>query len=123
MPQLPGPRRGQEFTQNGGTAGTSTEAEAGGRAWREGVTERPKKRHVEKGSDSPHEGRRKEPKRKGEAEEGRRKEPNTAETNSRLKEPKKDLGHGSSVKRIKDPPKEPRVVVGVGLEQGTESRR
>lgn len=68
MPQLPGPRRGQEFTQNGGTAGTSTEAEAGGRAWREGVAERPRKRHVEKGRDSPPEGRRKEPKRKGEAE-------------------------------------------------------
>lgn len=89
MPQLPGPRRGQEFTQNGGTAGTSTEAEAGGRAW----WERPKKRHVEKGRDSPPEGRRKEPKRKGEAGERRRKEPNTAETNSRLKEPKEDLGH------------------------------
>lgn len=87
MPQLPGPRRGQELTQNGGTAGTSTEAEAGGRAWREGVTvtERPKKRHVEKGRDSPPEGRRKEPKRKGEAEKRRRKEPNTAENNSRLK--------------------------------------
>lgn len=48
---------------------------------------------MEKGSGSPHEGRRKEPKRKGEAEEGSRKEPNTAETNSRRKEPKEDLGH------------------------------
>lgn len=82
MPQLPGPRRGQEFTQNGGTAGTSTEAEAGGRAWREGVTERPKKRHVERSRASPPERRRKEPKRKGEAEE-RRKEPNAAEKNPR----------------------------------------
>lgn len=85
MPQLPGPRRGQEFTQNGGTAGTRTEAEAGGRAWREGVAERPRKRHVEKGRDSPPEGRRKEPKRKGEAEGRRRKEPNTAENHLRLK--------------------------------------
>lgn len=84
MPQLPGPRRGQEFTQNGGTAGTSTEAEAGGRAWREGATERPKKCHVEKGRGSPPEGRRKEPKRKGEAEERTRKEPNAAEKDWRL---------------------------------------
>lgn len=82
MPQLPGPRRGREFTQNGGRTGTSTEAEAEGRAWRGGLTERPKERHVERGRDSPPEGRRKEPKRKGEAEETR-KEPNAAEKNPR----------------------------------------
>lgn len=92
MPQLPGPRRGQEFTQNGGTARTSTEAEAGGRAWREGVAERPEDRHVEKGRASPPESRRKEPKRKGEAEERARKEPNTAEIIETLKKAGKSRG-------------------------------
>lgn len=72
------------------------EAEAGGRAWREGVTERPKKRHVERGRDRPPERRRKEPKRKGEAEE-RRKEAKalkkTREAGISRKEPKDVLAH------------------------------
>lgn len=91
-----------------------------GRGGRERVAERPEECHVEEGRASPPARR---PAERAEAEgrgggEGTERAEHSRdrrETEKSRKEPREDLGHGSHAERIRDPPKGPRVVVGVGL--------
>lgn len=78
MPRLPGPRRSQKFTQNGGAARTGWEAEAGGRARWEGIWEVEAASRGREATGRSLEGRRKEPSGVSEAE-GRREKPRVAE--------------------------------------------
>lgn len=78
MPRLPGPRRSQKFTQNGGAARTGWEAEAGGRARWEGIWEVEAASRGREDTGRSLEGRRKEPSGVSEAE-GRREKPRVAE--------------------------------------------
>lgn len=104
VPRLPGPRRSQKFTQNGGAARTGWEAEAGGRARWEGIWE------VEAasrgGEDTGHslEGRRKEPNGVSEAE-GRREHPRVAERETGGGGKSRSLRGGGAKKKVGGAPR------------------